>query len=148
MKLDLLTTDVFTTLLAIYTVVTGSLGVGSGIAFLIQLGKLWLPKLFTDNSAQNFRIIFNLLVAVFLFLAPTLGLGKIGIDQVDAASASFATLGLILMPVFIWLTDLFAKKFYSTTLRGLKWVGRSYTLETPTANSASPDPTGARKKPA
>ncbi len=139
--------NVFETLLLLFTAVSGSLGIGSGIAFFIQLGKLWWPKVFANETAQNIRMAVSLVIAVVLYAAPHLGWDRLGIDYVDSLLSSLAALGIALFPLFVWLTDLFSKKFYATFLRGAAYVGRSYTLDTKLAGTASPDPSKVVNKP-
>jgi hypothetical protein len=46
--------DVLNTLIV---VLLASGAVGMAVSFVIQLGKLFLPKLFPDESADNWRLL-------------------------------------------------------------------------------------------
>jgi len=123
---ETLQVNVFQMLIDLFVAVSGSLGIGAVVALLIQIGKRFLPKIFADGSAQNFRVGFIFLIALFLYVAPTFGL-KVDLPGLDAMAKSLAELSAMLAPVFIMIADSFSKKFYDDVLRGVNVVGKTYS---------------------
>lgn len=115
--------DLFTQLLL---AVVGSAVIGSGIALFIQIGKLFAPKLFPDGSADNWRLGISLVVALFIFLAPTLGL-QVDLAVIERFFVAFQALGGIIMPLIVWLSGVVAQSVYTQVLKGVKWIGKSWT---------------------
>lgn len=123
--------DPFAVLTALYIAVSGAVGFGAAFAFLIQIGKLFIPKYFPDSSAQNWRVGLTLLSTLTLFV---IGLVKpdspVTFEYLDSLMKNMAEFGVLLMPLFIWLANLVSKTMYQQVLRGVAWIGRSYTLNT------------------
>jgi len=103
-------------------------GVGSGVAFLLQLGKMWFPKVFPDGSLENWRLGIIVVCAIGITVASTFGY-KVSIEGIDQIMKSVADLGVIVLPLFVWLTDLVAGKFYDGVLKGRAFIGKSYSLD-------------------
>lgn len=119
-------------LLIIYNLIIallGAAGVGSGVAFIIQIGKLLAPAAFPDNQIQNWRLLLIVISAVFLFFARTFGWAGITPEVFDEVMLSLSQLGALLMPLFIWMADFISQRFYKGVLRGAAVVGKSYSLE-------------------
>jgi len=122
---------------AVFLAVAGAVGFGSLTTLLIQVGKIFLPKLFPDGSAGNWRLLFVLIGALILYLAPMFGwsLDFAGFDKVSAALAS---LGATLSPLFVWLADWISQKFYAGLLQGRALIGKSYSVTNAKAAKAPP----------
>lgn len=118
--------NVFEILFSLLTAILAAGGFGSGIALLIQLGKVLLPGVFVDGAADNWRVAISFVLALFLFLAPRFGLG-VTFEWLDELMGSLAKLGAILFPLFGWATSKFAKSFYLNALKGVSWIGISHT---------------------
>lgn len=108
--------------------VSAAVGIGAALSFLLQLGKLFLPKIFADTTLENWRLLFVVITALILYIGPQFG-WMITAAGLDVAAQSLAELGALLMPLFIWLADWFAKTFYKNVLRGRALVGKSYSLK-------------------
>lgn len=115
---------------ALITALLASSAVGGAIALIIQIGKMWFPKAFPDGSADNWRLGLVLLTAIGIMVANAFGV-VVTIPALEAYSVSFATLGTVLMPLIVLIANWFAKTFYSSVFKGVKWVGKSYTPAAP-----------------
>jgi len=115
---------------ALIIALMGSGAVGMGVSFLIQLGKLFLPKWFPDESADNWRLGMIVTTAVVLLVLQTTGV-LVELPQIEAAFTALATLGATLMPLLILIASWIAKATYKNVLQGVKGVGISHTPKTP-----------------
>lgn len=112
----------------LFVAVAAAIGVGALITVLLQIGKLVVPKWFPDNSADNWRLGIVLIVAIVLYFGPQFGL-VITFADLDVAAQSLSELGVMLMPLFIWLADWVSRTFYQKVLRNKLWfVGKSTTI--------------------
>lgn len=121
--------DPFAALTAIMVALLAAPGVGSAFSFLIQLGKMFAPKWFPDETAQNWRLGAILVTALLIYFVPTFyppAAEWLNVIRLDAVSKSFAEFGLLVMPLFVWIADWIAKKFYQSVLRGT-FLGKSYS---------------------
>lgn len=118
--------NVFDVLMNLIVAVGGAVGIGSLFALIIQLGKKWFPKVFKDGTAENFRLAFTLVVSLFLFFAPRVGL-NIGLEALDNLASSLSQLGLMLLPLFGWATDAFSGAFYTGLLKGRALIGKTWS---------------------
>ena len=123
------TLTVFAILTAVFQSLMAAAGIGSALSFLIQLGKIWFPKWFPDNTSQNWRLgsIFSLTLIVYfvpLFYPPAVS--WLNITHLDQLGRDFAEFGALIVPLFVAATDWASKKFYTSVLRG-SFIGKSYT---------------------
>lgn len=100
--------------------------VGMAVSFLIQLGKLALPALFPDNSADNWRLGLVVLVAVAVTIYRAFG-NTVEIGQIETVATSLATLGATLYPLFVLVANWIAKATYKNVLQGVSKIGISHT---------------------
>ncbi len=100
--------------------------VGMAVSFLIQLGKLWFPKAFPDDSADNWRLGLIVLTAVTVIVIRAFGY-TVEIGQVEAVATSLAALGTTLYPLFVLIASWVAKLTYKNVLKGVSKIGKSYT---------------------
>lgn len=119
--------NVFEILSALFIAVSGGVGFGAAITFLIQLGKLTSWKAFADNTAQNWRVGLILAFTVFLFVAPLFNPEtKWTFDFLNSLMGAFAEFGMLLMPLFGVVADFTAKNIYSR-IRGVSFIGISWS---------------------
>ena len=111
---------------ALIVVLLASGAVGMAVSFLIQLGKLFAPKWFPDESADNWRLGLIVATAVIVTVVRSLGY-TVGIDQVETAATSLAALGATLYPLFVLIASWIAKATYKNVLQGVSKVGISHT---------------------
>lgn len=107
-------------------VLLASGAVGMAVSFLIQLGKLFLPKWFPDQSADNWRLGLVVLTAVIVVIARSLGY-TVEIGQIETVATSLAALGATLYPLFVLVASWIAKQTYKNVLKGVKLIGISHT---------------------
>lgn len=121
--------DPFAALTAIFTALAAATGIGTALAFLIQIGKMFKPNWFPDSSAQNWRLGTILFLTLVVYFVPILyppSVEWLNVLALDSLAKSFAEFGSLIMPLFVALADWIAKKFYQVTLRGT-FVGKSWT---------------------
>ena len=123
------TVTVFAILTAVFQSLMAAAGIGSALSFLIQLGKMWFPKWFPNDTAQNWRLgsIFALTLIVYfvpLFYPPAVA--WLNVTHLDQLARDFAEFGALIVPLFVAATDWVSKKFYTSVLRG-SFVGKSNT---------------------
>lgn len=119
--------NAFEILSALFIAVSGGVGFGAAITFLIQLGKKTGWKVFADNTAQNWRVGLILAFTVFLFAAPLINPEtKWTFDFLNSLMGAFAEFGSLLMPLFGVVADVTAKSVYSR-IRGVLFIGTSWT---------------------
>lgn len=106
-----------------------SSAVGMAVSFLIQLGKLFFPKLFPDQSADNWRLGLVVLTAVVVTVVRALGY-TVEIGQIETVATSLAALGVTLYPLFVLVASWIAKQTYKNVLKGVKFIGISRTAKT------------------
>jgi hypothetical protein len=114
------------TLNALILALLGSGAVGMLVSFLIQLGKLFAPKWFPDNSADNWRLGLTVGIAVIVFGAQAAGY-LIGMEKIEAISTSIAALGATVMPLLVLFANWIAKSTYANLLKGVWKIGASHT---------------------
>lgn len=107
-------------------VLLASGSVGMAISFLIQLGKLFLPKWFPDQSADNWRLGLVVLTAVVVMVVRSMGY-TVEIGQVETIATSLAALGATLYPLFVLVASWIAKQTYKSVLKGVKFIGISHS---------------------
>jgi len=100
--------------------------IGMAVSFLIQLGKLFLPALFPDDSADNWRLGLVVLTAVVVIVVRALGY-TVEIGQVETVATSLAALGATLYPLFVLVASWTAKATYKNVLHGVEYIGISHT---------------------
>lgn len=103
-----------------------SSAVGMVVSFVIQLGKLFFPKFFPDESADNWRLGLIVLTAVVVWGLRLAGV-LADVAAVEAIATSIATLGATLMPLLLLLANVIAKATYKDVLKGVQGIGISYT---------------------
>lgn len=124
--------DPFAVLTALFIAISGAVGFGAAITFVIQIGKLFIPKWFPDASAQNWRVGLILLFAVILFVAKLVSPETLlTFEYLDALAGSFANFGLLILPLFVALANWTSKGIYANVLRGVSVIGKSYALTAP-----------------
>ena len=114
------------TLNALIIALLASSAVGAGVSFVIQLGKLFIPKWFPNESADNWRLGLVVLTAVVMMVLPALGI-VVDIKAVEGLFTSLAALGATLLPLLILVANWIAKATYNNVLKGVKFIGKSYT---------------------
>jgi len=120
----------FAILNSIFTALMASVGVGSALSFLIQLGKMYLPQYFPDGSAQNWRLASILILALAIYFVPLWfpnAAEWLAVIRLDQLAQDFANFGALIMPLFVWMSDLISRKFYANVLRG-SFVGKSHSI--------------------
>lgn len=100
--------------------------VGMGVSFVIQVGKLFAPKYFPDNSADNWRLGLIVLTSAVVMILPALGV-TVEIKAVEAFFTSLAALGATLMPLLVLFANWIAKATYTNIFKGVWKLGKSYT---------------------
>lgn len=113
--------DPFAVMKGIFVALSAAVGFGSALTFLIQLGKMYAPKMFPDSSAQNWRLGSILVITLVIYLVPLFfpeTISWLTVARLDKLAGSFAEFGALNMPLFILLADWISKKFYQNTLRG------------------------------
>lgn len=113
---------------SIFTSLKASVALAGAITLILQVGKLFLPKVFPDNSLETWRTGLVLVISVFLFLGPTFGL-FVSMEMVDKYAQTLSQIGVSLMPLFVWLSDWLSKMLYQKVLRGRKLIGKSYSMD-------------------
>jgi len=119
-------TDITITFLFLVKALLALASLGSVVALLIQLGKQAFPKVFANDTAQNFRLGFAALIGLFLVLAPYLGVTTT-IEQIDLFLKAISEVGTLMYPLIVAFIDWAAKQFYLRTLKGVGGVGKSYS---------------------
>jgi hypothetical protein len=113
---------------ALIVALLASGAVGMAVAFVIQLGKLFAPKWFPNESADNWRLGLVVLTAVAVSVVRAFGY-TVEIGQIENVATSLAALGATLYPLFVLLANWIAKQTYKNVLRGVSGIGKSYTAE-------------------
>jgi hypothetical protein len=111
---------------ALIVALLASSSVGVGVSFVIQLGKLFFPKLFPDASGDNWRLGLIVLTASIVLILKAFGI-VVEVPTIEAAMTSLASLGSIVMPLLVLLANVVAKATYKNALRGTSYIGISYT---------------------
>jgi hypothetical protein len=114
------------TLNALIIALLASSAVGIGVSFLIQLGKLFIPKWFPDESADNWRLGLIVLTAAVVLILKVFGV-VVELPAIEAAMTSLASLGAIVMPLLVLLANVIAKATYKNALQGVSYIGISHT---------------------
>ena len=111
---------------ALILALLASSAVGLGTSFIIQLGKLFIPKWFPDASADNWRLGLIVLTAVGVVVARAFGL-DVQLPAIEAIATSLASLGVTLMPLLVLIASAIAKASYKNLLKGVSLIGFSYS---------------------
>lgn len=114
------------TLNSLIIVLLASGAVGAAVSFLIQLGKLFAPSLFPDESADNWRLGLIVLTAIGVTVARMFGY-TVEIGAVETVATSLAALGATLYPLFVLVASWIAKATYKNVLQGVRFIGKSYS---------------------
>lgn len=105
------------------TLLVSLVGFGSLVSFLVQVGKyLGLVK---DGDAQKFVAAMNLLALGFIFGAKVF-FPEFDIVKLDGQIAQLVT---ALTAVFGYVVMLFGSKFTYSQIKGIPWIGLSFTDE-------------------
>ncbi len=121
---------VFAILTATFNALVQSVGVGAGLSFLNQLGKIFLPKYFPNDSSDNWRLGSILVLTLLIVFAPMLfpnAAKYLTVLNFNQIGKDFAEFGALLIPLFIASSKYSSELFYRWTLRGT-FLGKSYTL--------------------
>lgn len=124
------TATVFAILTSIFQTLMAAAGIGSGLSFLIQIGKMALPHWFPDNTSQNWRLGSIFALTLIVYFTPLLyppSASWINIAHLDKLAGDFAEFGALIVPLFVVASDWVSKKFYTNVLRG-SFVGKSYSM--------------------
>jgi len=111
---------------ALIVALLASGAVGSAVALLIQLGKLFVPGWFPDGSADNWRLGTIALVAVAVLVLRAFG-AKVEVADVENAAVSLSALSLTLMPLLVLFASWVSKGTYSNLLKGAWKIGKSHS---------------------
>lgn len=111
---------------ALIVALLASSAVGAGVSFLIQIGKLFIPTWFPDGSADNWRLGLVVLTAVVVLVLRASGVA-VELPAVEAAMTSLSSLGAIVLPLLVLLSNVVAKATYKNALRGVSLIGKTYS---------------------
>jgi hypothetical protein len=106
--------------------IMASAAVGLGVSFLIQLGKLFIPKWFPDASADNWRLGLSLLAAIVVLVLRLFGI-PIELANLESVMNSLAALGGLLMPLLVLIASWVAKTSYINLWKGVVKIGFSWS---------------------
>lgn len=124
--------DPFSALTMLMTALLAAPGIGAGLTILIQLGKMFLPNYFPDETAQNWRLGAVLVIALLIYFVPMIyppALEWLTVLKLDALAQSFSEFFGIVAPLFVLLANWFSKITYTAALRGTFVLGFSHTLK-------------------
>ena len=111
---------------SLIVVLLASGAVGMAVTFLIQLGKLFIPKWFPDGSADNWRLGLVLLTAVGVMITRLAGY-PLSVEAIEAAAVQLTLLGTTLMPLLVLFANWISKSTYTQMLKGVWKIGFSHS---------------------
>lgn len=111
---------------ALIVALIGSGAVGVAVSLLIQLGKLFVPKWFPDESADNWRLGLIVVTAVVVAVLQLFGV-FVDLPAIEKFATSFAALGATLTPLLVLFASWIAKATYKNVLQGVDYIGISHT---------------------
>ena len=120
---------VFALLTAAFNALVQSVGVGSGLSFLNQLGKIFFPKYFPNDSSAKWRLGAIFVLTLLIVFGPQIFpqfAGYLTVLKLDQLGRDFAEFGSLLIPLFIVGSKYSSEWFYRLALRG-GFLGKSYS---------------------
>lgn len=122
-------TTIFAILTAAFNALVQSVGVGSGLSFLNQLGKICFPKYFPNDSSAKWRLAAIFVLTLLIVFGPQIFpqfAGYLTVLKLDQLGRDFAEFGSLLIPLFIVGSKYSSEWFYRLALRG-GFLGKSYS---------------------